>query len=229
MTDKHLRAAAMNIRALSPIIRERKWGDIFGAAGGIVEVRGATGQILYNAGMPFLEDLKYVPDAAFYGSDVEDIVLPYECDKIGNSAFVGCTKLKRVLVEGPISSLGRAAFSYSGIESFPFNHMDETNFQVQRLPTGCFSNCLHLIEVTIPFGVISIGQNCFEHCIRLIDVWIPKTVTIINDYAFARCDKLRTIRYGGNMSDWRKVQKKPYWKNSDIIRVECIDGIIMEQ
>lgn len=229
MTEKHLQAAVMNIRALSPMIRERKWGNIFGAAGGIVEVRGATGQLLYEAGMPFLEDLKYVPDAAFYGSEVKDIVLPYECDKIGNSAFVGCTKLKRVLIQGPISSIGRAPFSYSSIESFPFSHMDETNFQVLRLPTSCFSHCNHLIEVTIPYGVISIGDNCFEHCSKLIDVWLPKSVSIINTYAFAHCNSLHTIRYGGNMSDWRKVQKKPHWKNADIIRVECIDGFILEQ
>jgi hypothetical protein len=228
MDNKYLQAAAMNIRALSPMIRERKWGNIFDAAGGIVEVRGATGQLLYEAGMPFLEDLKYVPDAAFYASDVEDIVLPYGCNKIGNSAFVGCAKLKRVLIQGPISDLGRAPFSYSGIESFPFSHMDETNFQALRLPTGCFSNCHHLTEVTIPYGVVSIGRNCFEHCTRLIDVWLPRSVIIINDYAFARCDSLHTIRYGGNMSDWRKVQKKPHWKNTGVIGVKCIDGIIKE-
>lgn len=229
MKEKHLRAAAMNIRALSPTIKERKWGDIFGSAGGIVEVRGATGKILYEAGMPFLEDLKYVPDSAFYGSDVKDIVLPYNCDQIGRYAFYGCTELKRVLVNDHINSVGLAAFSYSGIETFPFSHLDETSFRVLRLPTSCFSHCNHLIEVTIPYGVISIGDNCFEHCSKLIDVWLPKSVSIINTYAFAHCNSLHTIRYGGNMSDWRKVQKKPHWKNADIIRVECIDGFILEQ
>lgn len=227
MKSKYLQAAAMNIRALSPMIRERKWDSIFGAAGGIVEVRGATGQILYGAGMPFLEDLKYVPDAAFYGSDVEDIVLPYECDKIGNRAFTGCLNLKRVLVQGKIREVGPSAFSYSAIESFPFSHLDETSFSPIRMPTSCFSHCQNLKEATIPYGVISIGDHCFEYCGSLESVWLPKSISMIKPYAFGNCSSLKTIAFGGNMNDWRKVHKHPNWIDH-LIRIECIDGVITE-
>ena len=56
-------------------------------------------------------------------------------------------------------------------------------------PTG-ISN---LVNVTIPEGVISIGDNAFSLCSALQSITIPDTVTSIGDYVFFGCVNLRNI------------------------------------
>ncbi|MDR1637698.1 MAG: leucine-rich repeat domain-containing protein [Treponema sp.] len=56
-----------------------------------------------------------------------------------------------------------------------------------------FSGCEGLTSVTIPAGVTSIGKMAFFRCEGLTSVTIPAGVTSIEDQAFFRCKGLRSV------------------------------------
>ncbi len=49
---------------------------------------------------------------------------------------------------------------------------------------GVFGGCENLNEITIPYGMINIGDGAFEECKSLREVSIPDSVASIGDYAF---------------------------------------------
>ena len=55
--------------------------------------------------------------------------------------------------------------------------------------------CEHLISVTIPSSVNSIGSEAFSGCKKLTSVTLPHSVTSIGGAAFSRCINLDTIFY----------------------------------
>jgi WD40 repeat protein/Ni,Fe-hydrogenase maturation factor len=58
---------------------------------------------------------------------------------------------------------------------------------------GTFRNCEWLTSVTIPDGIVDIGQCAFESCKALTSVNIPKSVTNIGKGAFNECLSLESI------------------------------------
>ncbi|MBR4250488.1 MAG: leucine-rich repeat protein, partial [Verrucomicrobia bacterium] len=60
-----------------------------------------------------------------------------------------------------------------------------------------FHECDHLISVSLPFSVTSIGLSAFACCTRLISVLIANRVATIKDYAFYECSGLETIYFIG--------------------------------
>lgn len=52
-------------------------------------------------------------------------------------------------------------------------------------------------DVTIPEGVISIGDKAFSNCINLTGVTIPDSVTSVGDFAFSGCINLTSILIQG--------------------------------
>ena len=80
-------------------------------------------------------------------------------------AYWGSTKIKKVIIENGVTSIGWEAFRYcSGLES-----------------------------VTIPDSVTEIGGYAFDCCTALTSVNIPNGVTIIGNKAFSECSKLKTF------------------------------------
>ncbi len=45
-------------------------------------------------------------------------------------------------------------------------------------------------DVTIPEGVVAIGEDAFYWCKSLESIVIPDSVTSIEDYAFSNCNSL---------------------------------------
>jgi hypothetical protein len=56
-----------------------------------------------------------------------------------------------------------------------------------------FSGCSSLSGITIPSGVISIGNFAFNGCTSLTSVTIPSSVTSIGYDAFSDCRNFRTV------------------------------------
>ena len=86
-------------------------------------------------------------------------------DKLGESAFQGCSGLTSLTIPSGVTSIGDWAFW----------------------------GCSGLTSLTIPSGVTSIGRNAFEGCSGLTSLTIPSSVTSIGDEAFEGCSGLTSI------------------------------------
>ena len=86
-------------------------------------------------------------------------------DKLGYSAFYGCSGLTSLTIPSGVTSIGIAAFEY----------------------------CSGLTSLTIPSGVTSIGDSAFRGCSGLTSLTIPSSVTSIGDWAFEGCSGLTSI------------------------------------
>ena len=70
-------------------------------------------------------------------------------------------------------------------------------YSVTSIDGKAFALCDRIKSVTIPEGVISIGEGCFEHCKNLETVTIPDSVTSIGISAFLGCTSLKSVIIGG--------------------------------
>ncbi|WP_454989695.1 leucine-rich repeat domain-containing protein [Capnocytophaga sputigena] len=96
---------------------------------------------------------------ALYG-----VTLPNTINTIEQKAFFKCKGLKSISLSDNIISIGKLAFSESGIEN-----------------------------ITLPLKLTYINAQAFYKCDNLISVTIEKNVTRIGSQAFSLCPKLSTI------------------------------------
>jgi len=60
------------------------------------------------------------------------------------------------------------------------------------LGQDCFRD-MHLISITIPNSVTSLGTNCFYQSTNLTSITIPDSVTFLGEHCFRGCTKLTSI------------------------------------
>lgn len=68
-----------------------------------------------------------------------------------------------------------------------------------------FHYCSGLTSVTIPEGVISIGERAFEYCGRLKSITIPSSVTGIGKDAFSHCSRTICLNWNTIWSDCKEI------------------------
>jgi hypothetical protein len=56
--------------------------------------------------------------------------------------------------------------------------------------TGVFLKCEKLTAITLPSGLVTVGENAFLGCKELVSVVLPETLTSVHDDAFYECSKL---------------------------------------
>ncbi len=106
-----------------------------------------------------------IADYAFYGCDIESVVISDNVRQIGNSAFENCSSLSSVSLGNGVTSIGK----------------------------GAFLGCTQLESIVVPDSVRSIGMSAFEACGRLESVSFGTGLTEIGDYAFSLCSGLEQI------------------------------------
>jgi len=109
----------------------------------------------------------------YYGfsncTSLTGIIIPEGIMSIGNQAFYGCTGLTSIIV-----NVNNPNYASEG--AIIYNKAKTTLIQASGGISG---------SVTIPIGVISIGEYAFSACTGLTDIIIPASVTSIGNYAFA--------------------------------------------
>ena len=142
------------------------------------------------------QDITKIEDGTFENSHIKEIILPETVKEIGAGAFADCDSLKQIVIPQSVEKLGHYVFDSSG-----------------------------LTEVVIPYGIKELPNLLFSLCKKLVSVTIPKSVEIIGISAFEDCIKLETIKYGGTMNEWKKIEKCNMWnKNTRQYVVVCTDG-----
>ena len=118
---------------------------------------------------------------------------------IREKTFRNCTSLASVTISDGIRSIADDAF-------YACSNWTETRIDVSDLSNWTtnlfnaklrggrrlFVNGDELTELSIPYGMTSIGDSAFLGCTRLTEVVIPESVTIIGDKAFSYCSALTT-------------------------------------
>ena len=152
-----------------------------------------------------LSDAKIVEGGSNYicGTDTSN-------DKLGISAFEGCSSLTSLTIPSSVTSIGSVAFAYSGLTSLTIpsgvTSIGESTFygcsglinltipsSVTSIGNQAFSGCSGLTSLTIPSGVTSIGRSAFSGCSGLTSLTIPSSVTSIGFAAFYDCSSLTSL------------------------------------
>jgi hypothetical protein len=125
-------------------------------------------------------------------SSITGLTIGSNISNIGQSAFRGCSSLKRVNLS--------AASELNSISTLAF--ADDTHLEnvvlsknIQKLGDSTFQNCTNLVKVETELCVNLniIGTSCFADCISLIQFVCPRSVTYIGSYAFTGCSSLRYV------------------------------------
>ena len=131
-------------------------------------------------------------------------------DKLGNSAFEGCSSLTSLTIPSSVTSIGAFAFKGcsgltsltipSGVTSIGYSAFEGcsslTSLTIPSSVTSIGESafvCSGLTSLTIPSGVTSIGESTFYGCSGLINLTIPSSVTSIGRSAFSGCSGLTSL------------------------------------
>ena len=96
-------------------------------------------------------------------------------------------KIKTVVVEEGVKSIGRAAFFESSVERIT------TASTVSKVGDRAFESCTNLSFITIPKEWKTVGKYLFEGCTSLTDVEIEDGVSTISYQMFSGCTSLSSI------------------------------------
>ena len=147
------------------------------------------------------------------GNDTE-LTLPSDINgssyKIFDFAFHNRTSLKGVNLGSGVTSIGNAAFNFSGITeitipssvtkigAMAFNdcHLLERVYiadTVTEIGYGTFQRCYLLKSIKLPSGIKTIDIDTFCECFSLSSIVLPRELILINSYAFAECSSLVSV------------------------------------
>ncbi len=147
----------------------------------LVSVTVCMGRIKSNA----LYECKTIEE--FYCSD--------NVTALENSALTGCKSISKIDVPygDVIGKLFGASKHSENIKYVPETLKDVTISKVTEIKDNIFSNCTAIEKITLPEGLVSIGNAAFFNCKELQNVNIGLNVANIGSQAFAGCSKLTTI------------------------------------
>ena len=117
---------------------------------------------------------------------------------------------KSVVVEDGVTSIGRCAFVFSGIENITLgadvkkigidafgecSNLQSVvlNGKLEKIESGAFYSCIALETINMPDGVSYIGAAAFMGCSSIKDINIPKGTTDIQPKAFEGCACLKSV------------------------------------
>lgn len=122
--------------------------------------------------------------ADFTGTDSSgNLVFPNTLEKIGDSVFYGCLKLKTADVGDGLKSLGGAAFY--GIENLETAVLSDA---LEEIGGNAFYGCVSLSEIVVPYTLKEIGNSAFKNCASLEAVYFGEKEG--SDYASAKLERI---------------------------------------
>ena len=127
--------------------------------------------------------------SAFEGcSSLTSLTIPSSVTSIGEFAFKGCSGLTSLTIPSGVTSIGESAFwDCSGLTSLIILS------SVTRISREAFRYCSGLTSLIIPSSVTSIDEQAFWGCSGLTSLTIPSSVTSIGRSAFSGCSGLTSI------------------------------------
>ncbi|MCH5254898.1 MAG: leucine-rich repeat protein [Lachnospiraceae bacterium] len=139
--------------------------------------------------------LKTIGASAFYNckaleefcSDTE-FVFPETTAEIGESAFEGCSSIKKVALPDSVTKIGNRVFY--GCTSLSDVSLSKN---LEIISAYAFYGCSKLVSVIFVTGNKVISEHAFENCYNLGAAALPSTMAEVQSYAFDGCDGLRKV------------------------------------
>lgn len=201
--------------------------------------------LLLKSGIDPIKYLTVIPKNYMYRLDVgpSKLTINSNINIIGDAAFLSCTNLKNIVVNG-VNSIGSMAFQNCiNLKSVVIDNVDEIkayafadceklqNISISDSTTyieyAAFNNCKSLVEFNWPLNAQDIGAITFSKCVSLETLNIPNIIKSIGSDVFYGCDKLDKIIFNGTKQEWRKINKNTRWRKESIIsQIVCTDGIV---
>ncbi|MBO6243273.1 MAG: leucine-rich repeat domain-containing protein, partial [Clostridia bacterium] len=156
-----------------------------------------------------------------YNGDEENITIPSEYNgksisRIGSFAFYGNNKIKTLVVNSNIKTIGGLCFgACKNLESLSFTEGGECDIGhcafrgceklvnldlsgASKLRASCFAWCLGLKKVICPKNVVYFGSDIFCNCnIELIIECDDKTLMTVEPYAFYFMGRISNVSFTG--------------------------------
>lgn len=155
--------------------------------------------------------------AFYYCTSLKEIEIPQNVSVIGGDIFSNCTSLKTVYLPEGLSGSGiqdtvtKIYYSYRPAEAktsiVNVEAGDQTDIvipetisggKVDAIKKAAFINNAKLKSVTLPDGLVSIGDEAFVNCTALTGITIPDSVENIGIYAFDNCTSLVSAKLPDN-------------------------------
>lgn len=165
---------------------------------------------------------------SFYGSSIENIVIPDRVDSIKTLAFGSCAKLRHVNLGRMLTFIGTNAFGETALESIDipenvdsiginiFRHCDSLKSITVSPLNRIFdsrNNCNAIVKTSsntlvqgcvttiIPEDIEEIGKYAFRYT-KIKTIVIPDRVKKIADYAFMYSKELKEITIGSSVESF---------------------------
>lgn len=119
--------------------------------------------------------------------------VPVSVKTIGEYAFYDCLQMKEVFLPDDLENIGEWAFASTGLIQI---EIPQNITALKRT----FTDCEDLEQVTLPHGLITLGNETFWKCSSLNTVTLPDSVQEIGFHAFAECTSLTDIRLSANLT-----------------------------
>ena len=136
------------------------------------------------------EGLEKIENSVFLDCEkLKEINIPSTVTEIDYNAFNGCKSLKEIKIPENIKKIGFAAFANSGIEEIYLPYVEDLDGDV-------FAGCKNLKKATLAEGnkkLPSYINGMFAECTSLSEVNLPDTIEIIVSGAFDNCASLKEI------------------------------------
>jgi len=162
--------------------------------------------------------LTTIGDSAFAGCGaLTELVIPASVTSLDQGVFGGCNQLQSLTmpiptVSGQDSNNVIEQFSWlfdsyelAGVETVPTSLTTLIINAGTVIPDRFFDNSGHneyagITSITLPAGVIKIGNNAFYGCTSLTNIEFPASLTEIGTCAFQGCTGLTTIEFPANLT-----------------------------
>lgn len=142
--------------------------------------------------------------------------IPETVKDIEEYAFYGCSKLSSLPLPDGLETIGKDAFSSSGLTDVIMGDGMKT------IGEDAYSDCKSLTKVVIGSNVTTIGSSAFFNT-SLTSAKIPNNVTTIGTGVFARCSKMLSVQIGSGLTE---IPKNTFSGCTELISVYIIGNNI---
>ena len=152
-------------------------------------------------------------------SNLTSVTIPNSVTRIGSWSFSYCTSLAYIAIPDSVTYIGWRAFTetawydsqpngsvYAGKVYYEYKGRMPNNTYIvikedtRGIASAAFEYRDEMTGVTIPYGVIDIGDAVFRNCTGLTSVTIPNSVTSIGYEAFEGCTSLTSLTIPNNVT-----------------------------
>lgn len=155
------------------------------------------------------EGIEKIGDKAFNNSHIVEISLPHTLITIGDGAFGGCCKLKKVSISD-IESWCKIIFH--GVSSNPIHYsknlyINDHILEVLDYPSNltdvnsyAFTGCQTLKHISIPIGIENLKEHAFSGCINVNTISLPYSLHRIENSVFEDCESIQFLELSQNIN-----------------------------